>query len=367
MSVSIIPIVHTFPVMINKYLSMSSPLTILIYEHLTSGGCFDVPVDSSLMVEGRAMAESLMADFQSLSNVSVVTMRDDRLPELEIEDVEVHRVASQGEQESIFINLCQKADRIIIIAPESAGAFTDRLETARKLKPFAIMNCFDRSLDIGCDKWELAKFCQQYEIPHISTALWMGQDIDVSYPMVIKPRDGAGCEKIVVVKEEAIPGEIKTDGSLIAQPMLEGISLSSAACFSSGGELLLTLPLGSQHVNIGDSVKYQGGAIPWRHEMSDEANCQAIEIWSILEQKLIGLWGYVGIDWLWQEETKMLRLVEINPRLTTAFVGYRQLFGNEIIKAMLEMPFEIDMANLSQISFTAGGLVNHSESMVRRP
>lgn len=344
---------------------MSTPLTIFVYEHLTSGGCFDVPVDSSLMVEGRAMAESLMADFQSLSNVSVVTMRDDRLPELEIDDVEVQRVTSKNEQESAFINLCQTVGRILIIAPESEGVFGDRLETARKLNPIAVMNCSGRALEVGCDKWELAEFCDETKIPHISTALWTGQDVDVSYPMVIKPRDGAGCEEIVVVKDGAIPAEIKSDGSRLVQPMLDGISLSSAACFSSEGELLLALPLGEQHVSITDSVKYQGGTIPWQHEMCDEANRQATKIWSIFKKELIGLQGYVGIDWLWEEETNTLRMVELNPRLTTAYVGYRKLFGNELVKAMLGVSCEIDTTDFTQVSFTADGVVNRSESIAR--
>jgi hypothetical protein len=38
-----------------------------------------------------------------------------------------------------------------------------------------------------------------------------------------------------------------------------------------------------------------------------------------------GLRGFVGVDLLLDEETGTVTVVEINPRLTTSYLGYRQL------------------------------------------
>lgn len=366
MSASIIRVALILLAMKDHDFLMSEPLTIFVYEHLTSGAYSDLPIDSSLVVEGRAMVDAIIADFASLPNVSVITMRRDGILELQMDGVTTHTVHSYDEATAIYQHCCTVANRLLIIAPESDGVLQEVLIETRQHRPFVTINCFDRALQIGCDKWELAKFCQEAEIRHIPTALWMGQGVECSYPAIIKPRDGAGCEGVIVVHADSVASDIMTDGSLIVQPLFRGVSLSSAACFSSTGECLLTLPLGAQHINIADTVEYQGGTIPWRNEFSTEANRQANEIWASLERQLVGLWGYVSIDWIWEAEAKTLQLVELNPRLTTSYVGYRQLFGHEITKAMLEMPCEIDTRELAQVSFTVDGVLNCSGSMTTR-
>lgn len=336
---------------------MPHPLTIFIYEHLTSGACVDVPLESSLITEGRAMAEAVIADFAVLEDVQVVTLRDFRFPPNEFKNVATHGMSTSAEAEIRFHNLGATADRILIIAPESQGILQQRLDTARKLNPLGVLNAFGQALEVGCDKWTLAEFCRQWDIPHLPTELWAGQDLGDLLPAIIKPRDGAGCEEIQILHSQSAVPEQEANGRKIVQRWRKGISLSSAACYSSIGERILTLPLGRQHLEIGDTVQYLGGELPWQHASASEANRQAEMIWHILEQQLVGLWGYISIDWLWDDDSQLLRLVEINPRLSTSYVGYRQLFGDQIVTAILERAFTLPSATLEIIRFSAKGTV----------
>jgi predicted ATP-grasp superfamily ATP-dependent carboligase len=60
---------------------------------------------------------------------------------------------------------------------------------------------------------------------------------------------------------------------------------------------------------------YEGGVVP--HPLDDEA-----EIISAVES-VAGLLGWVGVDFVREESTGRIIVLEINPRVTTSYVGWR--------------------------------------------
>jgi hypothetical protein len=334
---------------------VSRPLTIFVFEYLTGGACGDVPLESSLMTEGRAMADAVIADFAELTDVQVVTLKDRRLPAVAHPAVTTHFVDESNQELSRFQLLCASVDRVLAIAPETGGVLTQRVEQARQLNRDGVLNCGPEALRHGSDKWEFFRSLQDWGIPTISTKLWNGDLSAGEFPVVIKPRDGAGCEGVQVIREIR-DTQIERD-DLIVQPLRQGIALSSAACFSERGERLLTLPVGKQLVEIDDAIRYAGGEIPWQDERQPEAERQAETIWQTLEQNLSGLNGYIGIDWLWDEQAETLRLVELNPRLTTAYVGYRELRGTQIVESLLGPEVTSGTINGGSVRFSAAGTV----------
>lgn len=342
---------------------MPHPLTIFVYEYLTSGTCAEVALESSLMTEGRAMAEAVVADFAALEDVRVVTLRDKRLSSLNHRHVTAHAVSDPNDEAERFQELCGSSDRILIIAPETDGLLAQRIELARRANPTGVLNCSGKALLTGCDKWELAQRLTEWDIPAIPTALWKVADAAFGFPVVIKPRDGAGCEGIRILRE-LIPFP---DPATIVQPLRNGVALSSAACFSPAGERILTLPLGEQLIEIDQSIHYRGGELPWQSEIRTQAERQAEWIWQKLEQNLSGLAGYVGIDWLWDEQRKTLLLVEINPRLTTAYVGYRELCNTQIVEAILGQKPTERATSREVVRFSSDGSVERIATAGVRP
>ncbi|MBD3675967.1 MAG: ATP-grasp domain-containing protein [Planctomycetaceae bacterium] len=331
---------------------MSTPQTLFIYESLTAGAYRQAHQNSSLLAEGRMMAEAVIADFAALDAFQVVTVWGSRLRRPRQPRLKTYVAESCQEEQSYFRQCCEQADRILIVTPESQDTLRNALRAARTINPEGVTNVSGEALDIGCDKWKLSQFCEDQGIAHPQTELWTGQ-AHHQPPVLLKPRDGAGCEGIRIVHEPPIPDDIDTDGRMIIQPLLPGVALSSAACFSSAGKRMLTLPLGEQQLKFTDSVEYEGGRIPWEDPMRDAAESQAERIWEILGRELTGLRGYVGIDWLWDNEPQTLRLVELNPRLTTSYIGYRKLFGRQIAEAMLERPLSPDASHIRNVQFAA--------------
>jgi predicted ATP-grasp superfamily ATP-dependent carboligase len=77
--------------------------------------------------------------------------------------------------------------------------------------------------------------------------------------------------------------------------------------------------------------KYRGGELPIPHELARRA--------VVLSQRAVdcvpGLLGYVGVDIVLGETAEGDRAIEINPRLTTSYVGLRTLADFNIAEAMI--------------------------------
>jgi predicted ATP-grasp superfamily ATP-dependent carboligase len=77
-------------------------------------------------------------------------------------------------------------------------------------------------------------------------------------------------------------------------------------------------------------MQYHGGSVPIPPELSIRARSVA----SAAIASIPGLFGYVGVDVLLGEQDMA---IEINPRLTTSYIGLRQLSKTNLAEAMLRV------------------------------
>src|SRR5262249_33212782 len=63
---------------------------------------------------------------------------------------------------------------------------------------------------------------------------------------------------------------------------------------------------------------YLGGTIPANPRPPTDILRRALE-------PVAGLQGWVGVDFIWDEATDRISVLEINPRATTSYVGLRRL------------------------------------------
>ena len=132
----------------------------------------------------------------------------------------------------------------------------------------------------------------------------------------VKPTVGAGCEGVYRVSNK--PANAK--GRLIT-PWLAGEQLSLAAIFKRGEGRLLQV--NRQHLVIGTRGKVE---LRWL-ESGVRVNRAPFErLVTLLARGLPGLWGFCGADVV--RYRSRLWLVEVNPRLTTAYLGFYR--GNPI-------------------------------------
>src|SRR5262249_28296825 len=122
--------------------------------------------------------------------------------------------------------------------------------------------------------------------------------------------------------EEARPGE------LVVQPFLAGEAASVA--FLVGPEEVVPLLPARQHIDVlaDGSMHYRGGRLP--QAMPPGAIALAARAVACVP----GLRGYVGVDLVLADEP---HVIEINPRLTTSYIGLRRLARFNVMQAMLDV------------------------------
>jgi predicted ATP-grasp superfamily ATP-dependent carboligase len=181
---------------------------------------------------------------------------------------------------------------------------------------------------------------------------------------VVKPVDGAGSWLTFAIRQgdaaawERVAGEYSATGVLdraIVQPFVAGQAVS-VGCFCDESRIEL-LPVARQQLTDGD-FQYQGGTIP-----ADIPRSAADSIHELVRtacRAIPGLYGYLGVDLLLPERNPQSPLVvEINPRLTTSYVGYQRLCLDNLAQRLLPGAASGTLPELrwkpGRISFRADG------------
>lgn len=167
---------------------------------------------------------------------------------------------------------------------------------------------------------------------------------NASLGWVLKSRDGAGCYGMswyatVAELRNAIGMRADVRNSperWIIQPWHAGEHASMAVLCESSTSFSF-LGACSQYIHKGDHVTYLGGKGPILHEEYDRLKL-------FVERLLTGIpgaKGWIGIDFLYPSHpTRSCKIedfvaVEINPRLTTSYLAYRQWYGPELALGVL--------------------------------
>jgi predicted ATP-grasp superfamily ATP-dependent carboligase len=114
---------------------------------------------------------------------------------------------------------------------------------------------------------------------------------------------------------------------MIAQAYVPGFAASVA--FLIGPSQLLPLVPCQQLLSNDGRFHYRGGRLPIRPDLAE----RAVRIATAAVTGVPGLSGYVGVDVVLGEGRDWA--IEINPRLTTSYVGLRALAKFNLAEAML--------------------------------
>lgn len=316
-------------------------MRILLYEFVAGGGAYawGMGPEGPLLDEGRAMVEAVARDWAALPGVEVDLAWDSRLETDSALDVRFRFVQSEREEREL-LESSAGYDATILIAPELAQALTERtvwveqaggkllcpgseavrvgackLATEAALRP-AAGNDAGRVRMIPSVPWE--EFCQ---LDGSANGHW-----------IVKPLDGVGGERVFRVGSVEQACEIVTPdirSAYLVQPYIAGKPASVAAL---GGPTPLILPPCSQTIvwRHGAPI-YRGGEILTdleEIEMAREAMRYAL-------QKLPPFVGYLGIDLILTPDGP--RIVEVNPRTATSYVGLRAAIDESLADLTLRV------------------------------
>lgn len=312
-------------------------------EYLTSGAWPDAAAHPSLMREGRAMISAVLADLSRLDGVRPVTTWSASLEPPAVKGVEWVAVANAAEEEHRFRQLAADADATLIIAPEFDRILETRYRTARRVGG-RLPGSELAAVELTSDKLVLAETLQRHGLPTVPTTAFT-PDVPPPpepYPKVVKPRDGAGSQAVrridrrddfAVFQREA--ASTSNSSNWIIQPHVPGRAISAAAIVRADAAEIDLFPVCDQHLSDDGRYTYRGGTID-PGTVDDELQTAVERLIQATCTAVAGLGGYVGFDLIVPPDRPHDPvIVEINPRLTTSYLGYRELTPDNLAERML--------------------------------
>ncbi len=310
-------------------------MRIFVYEYICGGGLAGLPLPESLRREGWAMLAAVLEDFCHCPDVEPLTLLDARLPTPESwSAVMVDRVEEGGEQ-SLFCDRARSADFTLVIAPEFCELLYQRCCWVEECGG-RLLGPGSQAVALTGDKLRLAREWQYHGVPTPTTAEWKNAG-DLPLPLVRKPRWGAGSSDIFLLQSKAdietSEPDLQRNEESIVQVFAPGMAVSASILLGSGK--CVVLPAASQRLSDDGRFAYLGGSLPLADNLNDRAQGLALRAIAPIEC----LAGYVGVDLVLgdAEDGSKDFAVEINPRLTTSYVGLREFAKFNLAETMLAL------------------------------
>lgn len=334
-------------------------MRLFVYEFITGGGLWEssnAPPSGSLFHEGSAMLRAVAEDFAKLPGVEVVITWDERLPAPPA-FCQVRGVGSTQAERSAIKELASASDGVLVIAPELDGALQERVQWVTAAGG-ALLCPGVEFVSLASDKDRCGRHLQAAGVPTPQGVRLQAGDAfprDFPYPAVLKPCDGAGSQDLFRVDSVSFPwpaGLRNTAWRLEA--FHPGRPASIAVLCGPGGNIIL--PPCRQVLTDDGHWRYLGGVAPAPAAWTGRA--------TILAKKVIAAMppttGYVGIDLILgaASDGSQDAVIEVNPRLTTSYVGLRQIVAGNLAEIMWKTALGIPPAvsyRQRRIEFSAEG------------
>ncbi len=156
---------------------------------------------------------------------------------------------------------------------------------------------------------------------------------------VVKPDDGAGAVDTQVHDSLSAAHAAQcraASGSLTLEPWVEGEALSlSLLCGPDRAELL---SINRQHIHLDAQGRVDyGGVTVGAIALDDERGLPLALLATQIGRAIPGLRGFVGVDLVWHASQGPV-VIEVNPRLTCAYVGLSARLGRNLAAEILGRP-----------------------------
>jgi predicted ATP-grasp superfamily ATP-dependent carboligase len=309
-------------------------MRILVHEFVSGGGLAGRDVAASLAREGLAMLTSLIADLAAIHRHQIVTTVDPRFALPTPPGVEIVTL-SPGSQGSATLDAhIASADAVWLVAPETNRCL-ERLAVRVERRGKILLGSGATAIRRASDKARLPRRLARHGIPHPKTRVlrpradWGKAAREIGYPLVVKPARGAGCEGVCLARDVRelrdaldMTRRVNRGESLLLQRYVTGTAASVSLL--ANGRRAVALTVNAQSVRASRPFSYRGGKTPLDHPLAGKAVETALRTC----QALPGLRGYIGVDMVLTGSEAVV--IEVNPRLTTAYLGVRSALGGNI-------------------------------------
>ncbi|KLU06573.1 protein containing ATP-grasp domain protein [Rhodopirellula islandica] len=332
-------------------------MRVFVGEYLCGGGMVSTPLEQippSLLREGRAMWQALVTDFAAWADV--LTPLDARLENLANvlpRDVQRLTVNASANVAEAWLEAAQTCDVAIVVAPETDGEL-HRMITVFRESGVEVLAVDQTLVRMATDKWLTAQWLAKHKIATPVTWAqkcqlsddaaremdgWGSVGLDAKR-WVRKPRDGCGSESVRVF-DDRVSADSGSQSNDIVQAWIEGrpASILIVGAMTDGGMTkgrnqpvicpamwqdcewcVDDLAFPSQPA--GSGARYRGGSGPIESDLQSRGRALADQVLRAMPEPPR---GFLGIDFILGDRPEEDCVIEINPRLTTSYIGVREL------------------------------------------
>lgn len=322
-------------------------MRLLIYEWCCSGGLagsdalavLGADADPGpLAREGRAMFRALAADAVRDGGFEVAALVDAAIA-VELPSVVERIVVQPGHELGTLVEGARRADATILVAPETAGVLASRVAAVRRAGRRVIAPG-DAFIRLAADKQATIDALAAAGVPvPAGRSLAAGEPWPDAFirPSVRKARGSAGCDGFVVVRPGDSPPSPAAMPARI-EAWCPGTPVGVSCLVGPRG----VVPVAAlrQRFSTATPLAYVGGdpleGVAERARAESLA-CRAIA--ALLRRDREPPEGWVGVDMILGSRSDGLddRVLEVNPRLTTSFVGLAENVRSSLVRAMLDV------------------------------
>jgi tyramine---L-glutamate ligase len=305
-------------------------LKILVFEYITGGGFNSSELPDSLAKEGLLMLQALVDGLTRIALVDALIMLDYRMIGRLTHNMTNHVIKPEHECQQEFVRLIASCNAVWIIAPESENILQSLCQIVEQSGKI-LLNSSSNAVAVAGNKWLTYQCLQEHCIATVATQ----KLVDFSHmpgEWIIKSVDGVGCvDSYIVVDEQdfaSITASIDKDKYII-QPHILGEKTSLSCMFKHGRGWLVCANrqqfdlINQQYHLTGITVNFSPDTLRYQ------------DIVSNIAKAIPDLWGYVGIDLI--ETAEEIFILEINPRLTTSYVGIYEGLGINCAREVVEL------------------------------
>lgn len=307
-------------------------MKIFVCEFVTAGGLYRESLPASIVKEACMMRDALLYDLSGIAYVEVLQTYDKRLPPKCLD--QAIAINETDDVWHVWDTCMATADAVWLIAPESDGIL---YQLAQRVvshgKPLIGANA--EAIALTANKYLTFEALNKASIATVATYKWsQHQDLaDSDHGYVAKRIDGVSCEDshFFATKQPLFNWMVQgRQHSHIMQPFILGTSASVCAVFHDAKAYVLSI---NEQLIVQDAGTfcYRGSRLNVMPELSHALD----DIVQRVAQTIEGLSGYIGLDVMVNDDG--IQLIEINPRLTTSYVGLSQALGINPAALILEM------------------------------
>jgi len=368
-----------------------------VFEYITGGGFNKQALSDSLAEEGRLMRNALLDNLtrlnQTRSNrLEITVMVDWRLNDsASMTGINIVIIRPEHDITEEFVRLVKQCDLVWPIAPEFDGILQNLCQTVESLGKI-LLTSPATAVAIAGNKLKTYERLNRHHIAAVPTRIFENTYFPGEW--IVKPVDGVGCtDSYVLTTRQNFEQLAARKGGYVIQPHLQGAKTSLSCLFKQGSGWLVCANLQrfefiKQQYHLTDIVVNHHSDLGRYQPLIDK-----------IAEALPELWGYLGIDLIESDHDCMAAtapgslaafppsmevrsggttprtgevesrlgqrskamqgaitddcmdaggramqgaiaetwVLEINPRLTTSFVGIYDALGINIAEAVLQL------------------------------